>query len=145
MPPRASLYWILGFAAVVLACPACTPDIGDSCLVHSDCSQMGDRICEPNFPGGYCTIFNCEPGTCPSEADCVAFYSAPSSSSENLACADPTERRFQRTLRRSNGEIRSGFALGDHVPLADAGTRMDPLVGGVDNLLEVGIGEDAIR
>lgn len=118
MPPRASLYWILGFAAVVLTCPACTPNIGDSCLVHSDCSQTGDRICEPNFPGGYCTIFNCEPGTCPSEADCVAFYSAPSSSFENLACADPTERRFQRTFCMktctSDSDCRSGYACVDY-------------------------------
>jgi hypothetical protein len=95
MPSRASFYWILGFVAVVLACPACTPNIGDACVVHSECSQTGDRICEPNFPGGYCTIFNCEPGTCPSEAACVAFYSAPS---EKLACGDPTDRRFERTF-----------------------------------------------
>lgn len=118
MPPRASFYWILGFAAVVLACPACTPDIGDACVVHSDCSQTGDRICEPNFPGGYCTIFNCEPGTCPSEAHCVAFYSAPSSSVENLACGDPTERRFQRTfcMKTCSGDsdCRSGYACVDY-------------------------------
>jgi hypothetical protein len=118
MPPRASLYWILGFLALMLACPACTPDIGDSCLVHSDCSQTGDRICEPNFPGGYCTIFNCEPGTCPSEANCVAFYSAPSSSSENLACGDPTDRRFQRAFCMKtcdgDGDCRSGYSCIDY-------------------------------
>jgi hypothetical protein len=114
MPPRASFEWILGFAAVALASPACTPDIGDACLVHSDCSQIGDRLCEPNVPGGYCTIFNCEPGTCPSEASCVAFYSAPS---ENLACADPTDRRFQRTFCMktctSDSDCRSGYACVD--------------------------------
>jgi hypothetical protein len=96
MPRTVSFYWVLGFAAVTLGCQ---PDIGDSCALHSDCSQTGDRICDPTFPGGYCTMFNCEPGSCPSEAVCVAYYSAPS---EKNQCSDPTDRRFERTFCMKN-------------------------------------------
>jgi hypothetical protein len=107
MPKAVSFYWVLGFAAFTLACQ---PSIGDSCALHSDCSQTGDRICDPTFPGGYCTIFNCEPGSCPSEAVCVAFYTTPS---ERRECADPTDRRFERTFCMknctTNGDCRGGY------------------------------------
>jgi hypothetical protein len=112
MPKTVSFYWVLGFAAFTLACQ---PDIGDSCALHSDCSQTGDRICDPTFPGGYCTIFNCEPGTCPSEAVCVAFYTTPS---ERQECADPTDRRLERTFCMKtctgNGDCRGGYDCKDY-------------------------------
>lgn len=112
MPNAVSFYWVLGFAAFTFACQ---PDIGDSCALHSDCSQTGDRICDPTFPGGYCTIFNCEPGTCPSEAVCVAFYTTPS---ERQECADPTDRRFERTFCMKtctgDGDCRGGYQCKDY-------------------------------
>jgi hypothetical protein len=62
-----------------------------------DCSQLGDRLCDTTQPGGYCTIFNCEPDKCPEdESACVAFdYEL------DPACrsADDAEwPRFQRTF-----------------------------------------------
>ena len=51
----------------------CSPKIGDECATALDCSALGDRLCDTTQPGGYCTIFNCEPDTCPEEAACVAF------------------------------------------------------------------------
>jgi hypothetical protein len=50
----------------------CTPQIGNKCTISTDCSQLGDRLCDTTQPGGYCTIFNCEPDQCPN-AICVAF------------------------------------------------------------------------
>jgi hypothetical protein len=88
----------LAFAALALAAPAlvaCQPNIGDDCTNHAECAYSGSRICEPNLPGGYCTIFNCEPGSCPDEAVCVAYNSVPSPRPE---CADPSDRRLQRTF-----------------------------------------------
>src|SRR6476646_6449575 len=54
--PGPSPSWV--FALMVFVA-ACQPEIGDSCRVHANCSSTGGRICEPNFPGGYCTVFNC--------------------------------------------------------------------------------------
>lgn len=64
--------WIALAAATELA-TGCTPEIGDDCSTSVDCSPQGDRLCDTTQPGGYCTIFNCEPDTCPEEAVCVAF------------------------------------------------------------------------
>jgi hypothetical protein len=50
----------------------CTPKIGNKCTLSTDCSQLGDRLCDTTQPGGYCTVFNCEPDQCPN-AICVAF------------------------------------------------------------------------
>ncbi len=51
---------------------ACTPQVGNKCTLSTDCSQLGDRLCDTTQPGGYCTVFNCEPDQCPSSV-CVAF------------------------------------------------------------------------
>lgn len=93
-------HWAMALAVAALGCQ---PNIGDDCRNHSECAYSGNRICEPNFPGGYCTIFNCEPGTCPDEAVCVAYGSVPSPRPE---CADPTNRRLQRTFCMAKCEER---------------------------------------
>jgi hypothetical protein len=42
-------------------------------------------------------------------------------------------------------EIAGRFAVGGAAPLADAGPRGDPLVGRVDDFLEIGVGDDLFR
>lgn len=49
----------------------CQPSIGDHCIQSTDCSPMGDRLCDTSQPNGACTIFNCQPNRCPVEAACV--------------------------------------------------------------------------
>lgn len=75
--------WIVraAFRSAALAMPlvfavGCNPKIGDACTVSTDCSQQGDRLCDATQPDGYCTVFNCEPDTCPTDGDgvCVAFF-----------------------------------------------------------------------
>ncbi len=92
----------------------CQPKIGDSCTQNTDCSADGTRFCEPNMPDGYCTIFNCEPNTCPDEAVCVAYQSVLSTKPE---CADQLDQRLERTfcMRNcsSNGDCRAGYACID--------------------------------
>jgi hypothetical protein len=71
---------ILGLSAAVAllaATAACGNKIGDSCTISTDCATEGGRICDPapSSPDGYCTIPNCDIGTCPSESTCVQFYS----------------------------------------------------------------------
>lgn len=87
----------------------CKPEIGDECSVSTDCSSTGDRLCDTTQPGGYCTIYNCEPGTCPEEAVCVAFEI-----SKSAVCDDPQmSSRLQRNfcMRSCGGDddCRGGY------------------------------------
>jgi hypothetical protein len=56
----------------------CTPVIGDSCTLSTDCASDGTRVCDTSEPGGFCTVLNCtgnELGSlCPDNALCVEFF-----------------------------------------------------------------------
>jgi len=100
---------------LIAALAGCQPAIGDDCQLSTDCSAAGDRLCDTTQPGGYCTVFNCEPGTCPEDSICVAYGSRPSTAS---GCHDPQGgSRFQRAfcLARcdEDGDCRSGYACID--------------------------------
>jgi hypothetical protein len=51
----------------------CAPRIGDGCYSQTNCSINGDRVCDITQPGGYCTVFDCSPDTCPDDSVCVRF------------------------------------------------------------------------
>jgi hypothetical protein len=109
---RLELYAAAALSALLVAA-GCKPEIGDECQVSTDCSNVGDRLCDTTQPGGYCTIFNCEPGTCPEEAICVAFKT-----STSAACPDPQGgTRLQRTfcMRNcdDNSDCRGGYKCTD--------------------------------
>jgi len=46
---------------------------------------------------------------------------------------------------RVEGKIAGRLAVGGAPALADARTRGDPFVGGFDDLLEIGVGDDLFR
>jgi hypothetical protein len=85
------------FRAIAAAVPllvagsACADQIGDECVVATDCSSAGDRFCDTTqgSPGGYCTIMGCDFDTCPDEAVCVRFFSV---AATNRTC-DPGSNR----------------------------------------------------
>jgi hypothetical protein len=82
--------WLLAVAVMPALGAGCSKKIGDSCRYSTDCSAMGDRLCDITQPGGYCTQYPCEPNTCPAgESACVAFTDP---SCPNL----PSSRRFVR-------------------------------------------------
>jgi hypothetical protein len=69
--------WAITVLHIVVTCAfaaACDPLIGDDCETSIDCSEDGDRFCDRTQPGGYCTIVDCEPGSCPGEGVCVQFF-----------------------------------------------------------------------
>jgi hypothetical protein len=81
-----------------LAASACAPSIGGSCTQSSDCSVQGNRACDSSQPGGYCTVINCTPNSCPDNAVCTTFgtslpgcfyndYDAPSRTARSLCMA----------------------------------------------------------
>ena len=85
----------LAAAGIVLAAgllAACGKEIGDSCLVSTDCGSDGNLICDQASLDGYCTIPGCDYGTCPDEAVCIRFFTA---SFENLPCDPATEDRAE--------------------------------------------------
>lgn len=109
----------------LLGLAACTPEVGDPCSSHADCSNSGDRLCDDTFPGGYCTLFNCEPGSCPDEAVCVAFRAAPSGAPgcEGLSGGARLTRTFCMKACDGEGDCRGG----DAYTCADL-SGADPLV-----------------
>src|SRR5690606_20428450 len=54
-------------------------------------------------------------------------------------------RGLDRPQRGLVGQVAGGLPFGGHPALADAGTRTDPLVAGVDHLGQVVIGDHLLR
>ena len=54
-------------------------------------------------------------------------------------------RRLERRARGMQRQIAGEFTFGGDMPFADAGALDDPLIGGIDQLFEIGVGEDAVR
>ncbi|MDQ3363854.1 MAG: hypothetical protein M3680_00275 [Myxococcota bacterium] len=76
---------VLSLVAVAFGCGN---EIGDECVVSSDCSPNGDRLCDSASPAGYCTIQGCDFNTCPEESACVRFFTGNFS---NRVCDPLTE------------------------------------------------------
>lgn len=75
---------LLALAASV----GCGKEIGDSCIVSTDCDPNGLRQCDASQKDGYCTIMGCDYNTCPSEGVCVRFFSG---EFENETCTSDND------------------------------------------------------
>jgi hypothetical protein len=69
--------------AVLAVVGACGKEIGDACVISTDCDPNGERLCDPASIGGYCTIQGCDVSTCPGESVCIRFFTG---SFSNKAC-----------------------------------------------------------
>jgi hypothetical protein len=90
----------------------CKPEIGDDCQLSTDCSAQGDRLCDITAPGGYCTVFNCEPGNCPEdESLCVQFGSqrSPVPACQDLQSPSPYARAFCMATCEDNDDCRDDY------------------------------------
>jgi len=76
--------------ALGLLAAGCGKEIGDACVVASDCDPNGARQCDVLDKQGYCTIQGCDYDTCPSEAACVRFFTG---SFANRTCDPATENK----------------------------------------------------
>ena len=68
--------WLASLASLALALAGCTPNIGDKCVLSTDCSVTGTLVCDTSQPNGYCTVLNCVNGSCPGNSLCVMFQSS---------------------------------------------------------------------
>jgi len=91
---RATILLLAGLAG-----GGCKMNIGDSCGSSGDCSVTGERQCDLAQPGGYCTVFSCDPDTCP-EGACVEWRFVPNRTAETWC---------MKTCG-SNGDCRSEYS-----------------------------------
>jgi len=109
---RLALLVICGVGAALAL--GCTPKIGDECTVSTNCSTAGDRLCDITQPGGYCTVFNCEPGSCPADSACVNFGTSLSVIPDVPECTpsqdnSPYQRSFCMATCGSDADCRGGY------------------------------------
>jgi hypothetical protein len=78
---RGSCLVLLALCGLTLG--ACGKEIGDACVLSSDCSPNGDRVClcsycsgsiDQTADQGYCTVLGCDHSSCPEESACVRFF-----------------------------------------------------------------------
>lgn len=117
---------MLAFFALPLALAAgCSPAIGDRCSTAVNCSITGDRVCDQASPGGVCTIFGCEDGSCPAEATCVRWR--------------PEESRltFTACMRRCDSD--GGCRVDEGYACVAASDLVDPSTGaGLAEVIDTG-------
>lgn len=89
----------------------CAPKIGDSCTVSTNCSASGDRLCDITEPGGYCTIFDCEPDGCPDDSVCINFGTglSPVDQCSSDQGNSPYQRSFCMARCSSSSDCRGGY------------------------------------
>lgn len=95
---------------------SCTPKIGDTCRLSTDCSVRGDRLCDTSQPGGYCTQLNCGGNSCPDDGSCVLFNAAlPGCAYSDRAgpAGSRMARSFCMAECESDGDCRVGYACAD--------------------------------
>jgi uncharacterized membrane protein YgcG len=103
--------WALPLAALLFGC---APKIGNRCTLSTDCSQIGDRLCDATQPEGYCTIFNCEPDTCP-DSVCVGFNAQldPACNGTDVSRTPRFERTFCMAPCSEDSDCRDSYKCAD--------------------------------
>jgi len=119
--PTISLPAVLALLALV----GCKQSIGDSCANSTDCSVTGERQCDLSQPGGYCTVFSCDPDTCP-EGVCVEWRFIPSRTAETWCmktCNSSSNCRVQYSCVFPADITQSG-GFDPNLPLEDRVARI---------------------
>jgi hypothetical protein len=91
---RSALNVTIGIAALLLCGVGCGKEIGDACVLDSECDPNGERICatKGGESGGYCTIQGCDYNTCPEDSVCIRFFTG---GFTNRPCDHQTEDVFE--------------------------------------------------
>ena len=100
-------------AAAMTALAGCQPQIGNQCALNTDCSVDGTRQCDTSMPGGYCTIFNCGPNSCPDQSACYLFYADLQGCPYNDHQPSRTAHSFCMKDCSQDGDCRAGYVCRD--------------------------------
>jgi hypothetical protein len=108
--PRFAFALFAAFAAAAaFGLAGCQPQIGDRCVLNTDCSISGTRQCDTSLPGGYCTIFNCGPNSCPDQSACYLFYSEVQGCPYDDHQPSRTAHSFCMKDCQQDGDCRAGY------------------------------------
>jgi hypothetical protein len=99
--------------AIGVALVACTPQIGDKCVLSTDCSLQGNLVCDNAQPEGYCTMINCTGNSCPNNAACVLFNPAVQGCMYSDRDRSRTGRSFCMASCNSDHDCRGGYSCAD--------------------------------
>jgi hypothetical protein len=91
----------------------CQPHIGDKCVLNTDCSVTGTLQCDTSMPGGYCTIFNCGPNSCPNGNACYLFEPEVPGCPYNDRQPSRTAHSFCMEDCNTNSDCRYGYTCAD--------------------------------
>jgi hypothetical protein len=67
---------LAALAVLFALATGCTPSVGDSCQLSTDCGSTGQLVCDTSEFEGYCTMVECIQGSCPTNSSCIQFYPA---------------------------------------------------------------------
>ncbi len=116
LAPAARIDRLARFAAAVAvawAVAGCQPQIGDRCNLNTDCSSSGTRQCDNSMPGGYCTMFNCGPNTCPDQSACYLFNADVQGCTYSDRDPSRTARSFCMKDCAHDSDCRTGYQCAD--------------------------------
>jgi hypothetical protein len=105
-----------GLAVLLTLSMGCQRRIGEACRTNQECSGETQRICDVSQPGGYCTVLNCTPTSCPNgESVCVTFGSAisPLPACQNGSKPSPYARSLCMRFCERNEDCRVGYECVD--------------------------------
>ena len=68
-----TLIMMLIMISVMMSFIACESQVGDPCVSSTQCAP--GQLCDVNSAEGYCTVRDCEEGSCPEGSICVTFES----------------------------------------------------------------------
>ena len=106
----------LGLALLLLVGSGCAPRIGDKCTTNQNCSGQTQRLCDNSQPGGYCTLFGCNPTSCPADESVCVSFGASLSPVEGCSSPDltaPAAKAFCMKWCGQDSDCRSGYACVD--------------------------------
>jgi hypothetical protein len=136
MQLRATSEWHFAAAATLAIASGtamltgCTPQIGDSCSLSTDCASDGTRVCDTAEPGGYCTVLNCTGNNlgsvCPDNAYCINFNPNVPGCPYNPRVVSRASEAECRNGCGNNGDCRAGYICANPMDPPWSAQILDP-------------------
>jgi hypothetical protein len=112
---RETLLLALGLAVLMtLFGLGCTPKVGDSCVLSTDCGSAGNLVCDTSEFDGYCTLVDCVSDQCPNNGACILFSpSVPGCGYNDRQQGSRISVPFCMATCNTNSDCRVGYVCAD--------------------------------